>query len=248
MSIDKLQDSPRIVSRAAPDLHDARAVISSFKLKSEVTGIYPLYGGNTDVYRIDLAGGTEPLVLKLYPDASPRGPAKEALVAGWIAEGADVPVQRWLGIDESRTLLPRRFALMTFLPGENLRLWRSSPDVALLYRRMGGMLRRLHAIPMAAYGYVEDDGITAPYSTNTSYMEHAFDQSFRGFRERDADRELGRRLQAFVRARVDLLAFSAGPVLWPTLNVGTATTLLSQSNPAVWAALLGGCWGLMLRS
>ena len=102
---------------------------------------------------------------------------------------------------------------MTFLPGENLRVWRSSPDVALLYRRMGEMLRRLHAIPMAAYGYVEDDGITAPYSTNTSYMEHAFDQSFRGFRERGADRELGRRLQAFVRARVDLLAFSAGPVL-----------------------------------
>ncbi|MDR6666393.1 aminoglycoside phosphotransferase family protein [Rhizobium sp. 1399] len=114
-------------------------------------GFSRLHGGSTEVYRIDLAGANrEPLVLKIYPDEPEWGPAKERLVAGWCAELTAL-VPKWLEIDESRSLLPLRYALLPLLPGRSLRDWMAEPDIENAYRQMGELLRRIHAMPMATY-------------------------------------------------------------------------------------------------
>src|SRR5216684_4394162 len=114
-------------------------------------------GGSTEVYKIDVVGAdAKPLVLKIYSDEPAWLPAKELLVSGWLAE-LTPPVPQWLRVDESRTLLPLRFALLTLLPGLPLRHWFGNPGIGSAYRQMGELLRRVHAIPMATYGYVRGE-------------------------------------------------------------------------------------------
>jgi hypothetical protein len=120
--------------------------------------------------------------------------AKEALVAGWIGERAGVPIPRWLRVDERRTCIPFRFALTTWFPGVTVRSLIGVPGIDAAYQQMGELLRRLHTIPMTAYGYIVADGIRRPEPTNDEYMRSAFNQAFRQFLEQAGEQNLTRRL------------------------------------------------------
>jgi aminoglycoside phosphotransferase (APT) family kinase protein len=102
---------------------------------------------------------------------------------------------------------------MTSLPGRSLRHWFGDPAIAGAYRQMGELLRRIHAIPMAAYGYIGGEGILRPRPTNAEYMTAAFEDVFRSFREFGGDADLHRRMQLCAAERFDLLAPNAKPVL-----------------------------------
>lgn len=172
-----------------------------------------LEGGSTEVYKIDLPGsGYGSLVLKIYPDKPEWIPKKEARIAGWLKD-LTVPVPIWLRVDESRSLLPLRYSLLTHLPGRSLRHWLADPDIKQAYRQMGELLRTIHAIPMPAYGYLHADGIDKPISTNEDYMTTAFEDVFRRFRDLSGESDLVRRLQQVAKGSFDLLRSSDGPVL-----------------------------------
>jgi len=172
-----------------------------------------LHGGSTVVYRIDLADRPDPVVLKIYRDEPAWAPAKEALVAAWI-DGHDlgVAIPRWLRVDETRTLLPLRYALITWLPGRTVRSLVGEPDIEAAYRRMGALLRRLHAIPMTAYGYILAGGVFEPRAANAAYMIGAFERVFRRFRRQGGGEAMAGRLEAMARERYGLLDHCAGPV------------------------------------
>jgi aminoglycoside phosphotransferase (APT) family kinase protein len=178
-----------------------------------VSGFSRLDGGSTEVYRIDLAGSDHhPLALKIYPDQPEWGPAKEVLVAGWLKD-LTPSIPRWLRVDETRSLLPLRYALLTLLPGRSLRHWMGEPDIDHAYRQMGQLLRRIHKIPMPAFGYVLGQGIDRPVSTNAAYMTSAFEDVFRRFRDLGGDADLGRTLQELAEGNFELLKESDGAVL-----------------------------------
>ena len=195
------------------DIDQVRRIVYGLDAALEPTGFSRLTGGSKEVYRIDLAGRAEPIVLKLYGDTPEWAPAKEALVAGWFDRDLGVPIPRWLAVDESRTLLPLRFALMTWLPGRNLRSLIAEPDIESAYRQMGELLRRVHAIPMSAYGYIRGAGIHDGRPTNADYVIATFERSFRWFRRQGGDEGLAKRMEQGAEARFGLLAHSAGPVL-----------------------------------
>jgi aminoglycoside phosphotransferase (APT) family kinase protein len=194
------------------DLDQVRAIVRHHDCTLDPVGFLRLHGGVNEVYRIDIAGAENPLLLKIYANEPLWIVAKEALVAGWIGERAGVPIPRWLRIDESRTCIPFRFALTTWLPGVTVRSLIGVPGIDAIYRQMGQLLKRLHAIPMSAYGYIVADGIRRPKPTNDEYMRSAFDNAFRQFRELGGEETLTRRLEEKAQSRFDLLQFSAGPV------------------------------------
>jgi aminoglycoside phosphotransferase (APT) family kinase protein len=198
----------------ALELEQVRAIVRDLDSTLDPVGFARLHGssGVSDVYRIDLAGAENPLVLKIYGDEPAWIVAKEALVAGWIGEQAGIPIPRWLQVDECRTCIPFRFALTTWLPGVTVRSLIGAPGIDAAYRQMGALLRRLHAIPMTAYGYIVADGIWRPRPTNDEYMHSAFNQAFRQFREQGGEETLTRRLEENARSRFNLLQYSAGPV------------------------------------
>lgn len=196
------------------DVEMARQALRAFDPSLEPVGVQRLHGGSTEVYRLDLAGGGDPLVLKLYADEPVWKPAKEALVGGWVSGGAlGTAVPRWRHLDLSRDVLPLRYAVMTWLPGEPLRRWMGEPGVDHAYRQMGALVRSFHSIRMEAYGYVRAEGVEEPRATNADYMVGAFERVFRRFRDLGGDAELAGRLESLAEARFDLLSESAGPVL-----------------------------------
>jgi Ser/Thr protein kinase RdoA (MazF antagonist) len=198
----------------ALELEQVRAIVRDLDSTLDPVGFARLHGssGVSDVYRIDLAGAENPLVLKIYGDEPAWIVAKEALVAGWIGERAGIPIPRWLRVDERRTCIPYRFALTTWLPGVTVRSLIGVPGIDAAYRQMGELLRRLHAIPMTAYGYIVADGIRRPQPTNDEYMRSAFNQAFRQFRDQGGEETLTRRLEENAQSRFHLLQYRAGPV------------------------------------
>lgn len=195
------------------DLDAAQAVLAGLGEPRRALKVSRLHGGSTEVYRIDLADRCDPLVLKVYPDEPSWTPAKEALVATWAGGEIDILTPKWLRLDETREILPLRYAVMTWVPGEPVRSFMTDPDVDAAYRQMGALLRRVHSIPMTAYGYILADGISRPRATNAEYMAQAFEQVFRRFRSKGGEPDLAERLEAIVRERFDVFATSAGPVL-----------------------------------
>jgi Ser/Thr protein kinase RdoA (MazF antagonist) len=194
------------------ELEQIRTIVRDLDGVLDPVGFARLHGGTSDVYRIDLAGAERPLVLKIYADEPEWIVAKEALVASWIRARAGFPIPRWLRLDESRNCIPFRFALTTWLPGVTVRSLIGTDGIDAAYRQMGALLRRLHAIPMTAYGYITGDGIQRPLPSNDDYMCAAFDQAFRQFRKQAGDETLMRRLEQEARARFPLLQHSAGAV------------------------------------
>ena len=187
------------------ELEQVRAIVRDLDSTLDPVGFARLHG-------IDLAGAESPLILKIYGDEPAWIVAKEALVAGWIGERAGIPIPRWLRVDERRTCIPFRFALTTWLPGVTVRSLIGALGIDAAYRQMGALLRRLHAIPMTAYGYIVANGIWRPLPTNDEYMRSAFDQAFRQFREQGGEETLTRRLEENVQSRFHLLQYSKGPV------------------------------------
>jgi aminoglycoside phosphotransferase (APT) family kinase protein len=195
------------------DLARVRPIVAELDPLLRPTGVSRLAGGSTEVYRIDIAGDAPPLVLKLYADEPAWFAAKEALVAGWIGDAAPIPIPGWLRLDETRTWLPLRYALITWLPGQTMRSLKGARGVADAYRQMGAALRRLHRIPMAGYGYILGEGIEAPHATNAAYMADAFERLFRRFRDQSGDAALTQDLEQAIRPRFDLLTLCQRPVL-----------------------------------
>ena len=126
----------------ALELEQVRAIVRDLDSTLDPVGFARLHGGmGGDVYRINLAGAENPLVLKIYGDEPAWIVAKEALVAGWIGERAGIPIPRWLRVDERRTSIPFRFALTTWLPGVTVRSLIGAPGIDAAYRQMGALLR-----------------------------------------------------------------------------------------------------------
>ena len=138
---------------------------------------------------------------------------KEALVAGWIGDRIGVQVPHWLVLDETRQLLSRQYAVMTFLPGAIVRSLIGTIEAHDVYRQMGAALRRTHDISMTAYGYIGSEGIARPKDSNPEYMNVAIEGALRRFQNAGGGSELARKLRSKIDERSDVLASNTGPVL-----------------------------------
>lgn len=172
-------------------------------------GVTPLHGGSSRVFRIDLANG-EALVLKAY-ERDFVLPRKEAYASSLLA-GLDMPFTRFLSLDETCSRLPFRFAITNYLPGVSVDALKAEPDVADLYRQMGGMLRQLHSVRMPGYGRFDATGLAAPYASNTEFVTDLAQGALGRFRRHGADAALAQRLEAIVVEQLPRIVHSTGAV------------------------------------
>ncbi len=144
-------------------------------------------GSVTGAYRIEFAGaGSAPVVLKIYEAHSLRFAAKEARALRFLTgNGIDVS-PRVLAFGRSAGAIGGRPCLVCSLrPGRTL----TDLDAELtraqryeVYRQLGEVLRRLHAIPADGYGYVNGQ-IRDPLPDNSAHMGRMLERELRGFRE-----------------------------------------------------------------
>lgn len=194
---------------AAIDLAALAPILRDLGLAPPVASV-ELAGGGSPVFRLDLANGSS-VVLKTYRDLLQKAPLKEAYAAR-LLDGLDLPVTRYLALDETRTRLPFRFAITNHLPGVTVGSLAGEPDVADLYRQMGALLRKLHAVPMAAYGHFDETGIVAPVATNQQFLREQAAHAFGQFRHFGGDTALARQLEGIVAPRTHQVGHSRGAV------------------------------------
>ena len=198
------------MSHPAPDveLGSLAQAFSDLRLGDPV-GLMRLDGGNSRVFRVDLAGGNA-VILKTY-ERDFVLPRKEAYASSLLAD-LDLPFTRFLAIDESLSRLPFRFAITNYLPGVSVDQLKGEPDVEDLYHQMGVMLRQLHSVKMPGYGRFDATGILSAQATNAEYIDGLAQDAFRTFRHYGADAPLAQRLEAIVFTRLPAVVDSAGAV------------------------------------
>ncbi|MDB5535796.1 MAG: homoserine kinase [Devosia sp.] len=193
----------------APTVAQLGPILRDLDVSAPIT-VTELQGGTSATFRINLSDGGA-LVLKTYDEIRGKAPTKEAFATRFL-DGLDLPVTRYLLLDESRSRLPFRFAITNYLHGASIRAFKGQPDEAEIYRQMGALLRKLHAVPMPAFGYIGESGIIDPVASNLEYVRAEAEREFQHFRERGGDPALANRLERRARARYDLAAHSRGPV------------------------------------
>ena len=167
-------------------------------------------GSVTGAYRIEFADGdSAPVVLKIYPAESPWLAFKEASALRFLADH-DIGVSpRVLAISKAADAVGGRPCVVSSLrPGRVL----ADLDAELtpaqrhdVYRQLGEVLRRLHAIPAEGYGYVIDT-IRDPLPDNSAHMARLTERELSAFREHGADPDLADKVTAYVADHGDAFA------------------------------------------
>ena len=185
-------------------------------------------GSVTGAYRVDfaadsgsavsaqLAHSAQPasVVLKIYEPDTLWSAAKESHVLGFLSDhGIDIS-PRALAISRSADALDGRPCVVSsFRPGRTL----SELDEELtsaqryeVYRQLGEVLKRLHAIPAGGYGYIIRE-IRNPLPDNSAYMAGMFERRLPELRQRLADPALADRIAAYVAERASAFAECTQP-------------------------------------
>lgn len=152
------------------------------------------------------------VVLKTYGDNA-AGPGREAFAAAQLKH-IDLPITRYLLVDDSKNHLPVRFAVTNYLPGIMAGSLKTHPDIESLYRQVGAAVRQIHTVNMPAYGHFDANGIVDPTPSNAQFIRRLIEHSFERFAAMGADPSLSRRLRESVEDHFDrVVPYSAGPVL-----------------------------------
>lgn len=156
-----------------PTLAELQPILAGIG-QAPVAAITTLKDEFSQVYRLDLADGAS-LILKSFvmENVSAR---KDAYAAGLVAS-LDVPVTRYLLVDESMTRLPFSFALTSYLEGEPATTFATHPRYPAVMKQLGALSRRLHAIRVPTFGE-----LPAPvYTSNADYIRGLADGAFERF-------------------------------------------------------------------
>lgn len=204
-----MSESQMVVPDASLHIGSLTPILADLDLAAPV-GIANIKPDSSKVFRVDLADDTS-VVLKAYD----RFNVAHHVVAGEtyasrLLDGFDLPVTRYLVQDETHTRLPFAYAITNYIPGDTAKSFRDAPDIADLYRQIGALLRRLHAIELPAYGQFGPDGIVDPVATNAEQMRRAFDYAFRRFRQHGGGEALAEKLETLVAAQFDAMTWSHG--------------------------------------
>lgn len=173
-------------------------------------------GSVTGAYRVDFAhDDVAPVVVKVYEPDDVWSAAKEASSLRFLAEHGIGISPRALGFSKAADALDGRSCVVSSLrPGRTL----SEVDEELtaaqrheIYRQLGVVLARLHAIPVGEYGYI-NGRIHHPMPDNRSHTNRVFDRELRRFRESSGDPALADRIAAYVADRESVLDECPRPV------------------------------------
>jgi Ser/Thr protein kinase RdoA (MazF antagonist) len=199
------------------DLGLARRVLARLSPPAQPVAVRRLTGGGFSgaIFLVDTASGPA-LVIKVYPNEPWWRMAKEAYVAGLLSRAPAILAPRFLSADDTRELLPFRYAVMTRLEGERLALCEpqmSEDELPAVWREVGAQMRLIHDMPMEAYGYIADGRLTARADSNRDYMDGMWRAKLEQFRALDGDESLAVAMETRWRGRLELLDLCPAPKL-----------------------------------
>ena len=176
-------------------------------------------GSVTGAYRVEFANAdAAPVVLKVYETDNLWCAAKESRALKFLTDqGIDISPRVLAFAKSAQALDARPCVVSSMRPGRTL----TTLDDQLtrtqrfeIYRQLGEVLSRLHAIPAAGYGYVIGE-IRDPAPDNSMHMARIFERELRLLRENRADpaftEKLAAHVAAYVAARASAFAECSRP-------------------------------------
>jgi aminoglycoside phosphotransferase (APT) family kinase protein len=185
--------------------------------------IAPLSGGSANVFRIDLDDRSA-VVLKSFA-ADHVAPHRDAYAASLLADLA-LPTTRYLLIDESKTRLPFRFALTTYLNGEPAETFAAHAAYPDLFRQIGALAKTLHSVKLPAFGELPKP--TNP--DNASHIRGFADYSFGRFVAYGGGSKLAVTLRAIFDRDFDRLAGASTQPVFAHDDLHPGNILVTEAN------------------
>ena len=194
----------------------AQALMRKHRPSCVVEGFEARHGGNiSTIYEIRCAYPAQPIILKVYPDTFYWKMAKEVYVYSLFDPAEGVPTPSILASDDSKTLLPHPYVLMTRLKGQPLCHVASSLSARQLrdiYCQMGTLLAKVHGITFGAFGYITTQVVSA-HPTNETYIRAQFRKKLAEFDAYGGAATLRRAVEVYVEAHSEMLIDASTPVL-----------------------------------
>ncbi len=168
-------------------------------------------GSVTGAYRVEFEhADSAPVVLKIYQaDNSWWWAAKEAHALRFLTDHGIAISPRLLAFSRSAEAIGGRPCVVSSLrPGRALSQLdgKLTPDQRHeVYRQLGEVLARLHAVPADGYGYVNGE-IRDPVPDNATHMGRIVEDEMRKFRENCADQALADTIAAYGADRASAFA------------------------------------------
>jgi aminoglycoside phosphotransferase (APT) family kinase protein len=176
-------------------------------------------GSVTGAYRVTFTDHElRPVVVKVYANApESRGhAAKEARALHLLRDRGIFSVPRVLGFRKAVDVLDGgACTVLSLMRGRTLASVsaRLTPDQEReVWVQLGTILRRIHDVPMGAYGYINGD-IVNPLPDNAAHMARLFGQRFAEYRRLGGDPAFTARVERHVAARSAAFAQCERPVL-----------------------------------
>lgn len=145
-------------------------------------------GGTGNVYRVVLKDGSS-VVLKSF-EGKKAPPKADAFAAG-LAAALDIPVSKYLLVDDSCSSLPFPFALRSFLAGDPATKFAAREDYRSIFVQIGSLARQLHEIKLSGFGTLPKP----EHADNVTYVRSLADHAFGQFADHGADPKLAGRLR-----------------------------------------------------
>lgn len=178
------------------DLQKAQEIMQRIESGARVDEVHPLSGTNSGVWSLACASGLR-VVVKTFAPQHDWQMAHERYVYELVGTRSAVPVPRVLLADCTRSLLDRDFIVMTHVSGTEIGSLRdlSREDTAALYRLLGSVLRKLHAIAFDSFGFLTPEGV-AGGTTNGAFVSRRFAEQLRAFRTLEGSSEVAGQIES----------------------------------------------------
>lgn len=219
-------------------LNQVVEILRETGLKAGPSSVTRMSGGSiSGAHLVTFADGSAPVVLKVFPDDDENRFDKESFIYGLLREHGVTAIPTLLGgAPAESSPLGRPYLVMSKLAGtaaEYVTPTATEPQVAAIYRQMGAILKQVHGIRQAAFGYLTTELFEAE-PTNEAFMRTLFINRAATFLEATGDRETHDAAHKYVADRAELLALCTTPVLLHNdFHEGNVLVDMTDDGPVV---------------
>lgn len=182
-----------------------------------------LEGGTGEVYRVHLDDGSSVVLKNL--EAKKALPELDAFAADRLAS-IDIPVSKYLLVDDSRSSLPFPFALTNFLAGRPAITFAARAGYRSIFVQIGGLARKLHAIDLPGFGTLPKPG----HSDNVTYIRMLGDHAFKQFLHYGADPHLVGKLRDIFERDFDAIVPATTKAVFAHDDLHPGNVLAVETN------------------
>lgn len=187
--------------------YNLKKAVSCYFPSSDIIRISPFTSGNINkMYEVKLKKRN--IILRIYNEAWKA--KKEALIYKKIKDKLNLPVPEVYYYDDSCTMLPKAFSLLSKLPGYPITYSYRKYHNLKLFEKAGASLAKIHTIKYAKFGWILGDEIKPSFKKWSDFVEYDLYQKIEKQKE---IQELRKKIENYLSDNENLLKIAQKPCM-----------------------------------